>query len=209
MLGCLFQNRSHWLWRSERPVPLCTALRVLAETEPSRSAFMVNSMSKPQWLEHLLLEAIREIQNPWKATSGWLEANWQILNLNRQRWCCGGPKHPEMRGWLGYHSPRLEGQLLSSLCWRPWSGGGGWPLSSEDTCTARETRNLPLAHPGRNLPHSLFPETPLCYCCLGSALGQCSVGSCGFPCNLRCWFRLLEPPLPMALSQGRLGSCSH
>lgn len=30
----------------------------------SCSAFVVNSMSKPQWLEHLLLETVIEIHNP-------------------------------------------------------------------------------------------------------------------------------------------------
>lgn len=62
----------------------------------------VNFMAKPQWLEYLLLETIIAIHNPCKATSGRLEASWQILSLSR------GDAVLEV---AGYHSPSLERHL--------------------------------------------------------------------------------------------------
>lgn len=88
MLRNLFQNRFHWLQASGPPCPMKCPLRVVGRD-------WATALCGKKWISWqtsvtqeylLLLEIIREICNPGKATSGWLEAGWQILNLNRWRW---------------------------------------------------------------------------------------------------------------------------
>ena len=118
----------------------------------------------------LLLEIIIEIRNPWKAASGWLEASWQILSLNRWGWrCAEATAWEDGQGVVGPLSrkppclilvPRLT--LFPEL-----QGGGPLPFLEADAYTAQSpgTRPCPFwgPHGGKRSPAALVrPRAQMC-----------------------------------------------
>lgn len=134
---------------------MCAALRVLAEAEPwcFHGEFHVQTSVAGAFASGNHYGNTQ----PWKGNIWLLEASRQILGLNRQRRCCGGQKHPQMREWPGYHSPSLEGQLLPGRGWLPGSEGASlqktrvlpgkpgtspWPIQEETSHTPCSQRHL-------------------------------------------------------------------